>query len=123
MTSANMTPATPTLLYIDDDAALAWLVERGLTRLGLKVVHAPSGMDGLNRLREGGIDVIALDQYMTGLDGLETLEHIMAIPAAPMASTGAGLCSPISTASAGTRWTTSRAGWPRWRRSTRGGRR
>jgi two-component sensor histidine kinase len=83
MTSANMTPATPTLLYIDDDAALARLVERGLTRLGLKVVHAPSGMDGLNRLREGGIDVIALDQYMTGLDGLETLEHIMAIPAAP----------------------------------------
>ncbi len=30
----------PTLLYIDDDAALARLVDRGLTRLGFKVVHA-----------------------------------------------------------------------------------
>ena len=77
-----MTSATPTLLYIDDDEALARLVERGLTRLGFKVVHAPSGADGLERLKQGGIDVVALDQYMPGLDGLETLEQIMAIPGA-----------------------------------------
>ena len=78
-----MTPMTPTLLYIDDDLALARLVDRGLTRRGLKVVHAPSGADGLERIRGGGIDVVALDQYMPGLDGLETLERIMAIPDAP----------------------------------------
>jgi two-component sensor histidine kinase/CheY-like chemotaxis protein len=78
-----MTPATPTLLYIDDDQALARLVDRGLTRLGFKVVHAASAMLGLDRLAQGGIDVIALDQYMPGLDGLETLERIMAIPNAP----------------------------------------
>jgi CheY-like chemotaxis protein len=35
------------------------------------------------RLTQGGIDVVALDQYMPGLDGLETLEQIMAIPGAP----------------------------------------
>jgi two-component sensor histidine kinase len=78
-----MTTAMPTLLYIDDDEALARLVSRGLTRLGFNVVHTVSGMDGLDRLREGGIDVIALDQYMPGLDGLETLERILAIPNAP----------------------------------------
>jgi two-component sensor histidine kinase len=78
-----MTTAMPTLLYIDDDAALARLVDRGLTRLGFKVVHAPSGAHGLDRLQQGGIDVIALDQYMPGLDGLETLERILAIPHAP----------------------------------------
>jgi len=78
-----MTAPMPTLLYIDDDAGLARLVDRGLTRLGLKVVHAPSGAEGLARLQQGGIDVIALDQYMPGLDGLETLERIMAIPNAP----------------------------------------
>ena len=78
-----MTSATPTLLYIDDDAALARLVERGLTRAGYKVVHAASGQEGLERLAQGGIDVVALDQYMPGLDGLETLEQILKIPDAP----------------------------------------
>jgi two-component sensor histidine kinase len=78
-----MNPATPTLLYIDDDAALARLVDRGLTRAGFKVVHAAGGTQGLDRLKQGGIDVVALDQYMPGLDGLETLEQILAIPDAP----------------------------------------
>jgi two-component sensor histidine kinase len=78
-----MKPTMPTLLYIDDDKALARLVDRGLTRLGLKVIHAESGARGLDRLGEGGIDVVALDQYMPGLDGLETLERIMAIANAP----------------------------------------
>jgi two-component sensor histidine kinase len=78
-----MNPVIPTLLYIDDDEALARLVDRGLTRLGFNVVHAASGRQGLDRLAQGGIDVVALDQYMPDLDGLETLEQIMAIPNAP----------------------------------------
>jgi len=78
-----MTSSTPTLLYIDDDAGIARLVERGLTRLGFKVVHAASGSAGLARLKQGGIDAVALDQYMPGVDGLETLEQIRAIPDAP----------------------------------------
>jgi two-component sensor histidine kinase len=78
-----MIPVTPTLLYIDDDDALARLVDRGLARRGFKVEHASSGEAGLDRIRKGGIDVVALDQYMPGFDGLETLERIMAIPDAP----------------------------------------
>jgi two-component sensor histidine kinase len=78
-----MNSANPTLLYIEDDPALARLVDRGLTRLGFKVIHAASGGEGLQRLQQGGIDVVALDQYMPGLDGLETLEQILAIPDAP----------------------------------------
>jgi two-component sensor histidine kinase len=78
-----MTSAMPTLLYIDDDEALARLVDRGMTRLGFNVVHAASGKHGLDRLEQGDIDVIALDQYMPGLDGLETLERILAIPNSP----------------------------------------
>src|SRR5215468_10568243 len=78
-----MTSKAPTLLYIDDDPALARLVERGLTRAGFAVVHAASGQQGLDRLAQGGIDVVALDQYMPGLDGLETLERILQIQGAP----------------------------------------
>ena len=78
-----MTSAMPTLLYIDDDEALARLVDRGLTRLGFNVVHASSGSAGLERVQQGDIDVVALDQYMPGLDGLQTLERLMAVPNAP----------------------------------------
>jgi two-component sensor histidine kinase len=78
-----MTTPASTLLYIDDDEALARLVTRGLTRQGFDVVHAANGEAGLARLQEGGIDVVALDQYMPGLDGLETLERILKIPNAP----------------------------------------
>jgi two-component sensor histidine kinase len=78
-----MNETKPTLLYIDDDDALARLVERGLARRGYTVVHAAGGEAGLARLVQGGIDVVALDQYMPGLDGLETLERIMTIPDAP----------------------------------------
>jgi two-component sensor histidine kinase len=78
-----MNKAPPTLLYIDDDATLARLVDRGLSRAGFKVIHAPGGDQGLARLAQGDIDVVALDQYMPGLDGLETLERIMAIQNAP----------------------------------------
>jgi two-component sensor histidine kinase len=78
-----MNSAAPTLLYIDDDETLGRLVDRGLTRQGFNVVRVASGTDGLDRLQQGGIDVIALDQYMPGLDGLETLERILAIPNAP----------------------------------------
>ncbi|MEA2974623.1 MAG: hypothetical protein QOF19_143, partial [Alphaproteobacteria bacterium] len=78
-----MTSTASTLLYVDDDEALARLVNRGLTRLGFNVVHAGSGEAGLARLHDGGIDVIALDQYMPGLDGLETLARILKMPDAP----------------------------------------
>src|SRR5262245_9831950 len=78
-----MASKTPALLYIDDDPALARLVERGLARAGFAVVHAAGGQQGLDRLAQGDIDVVALDQYMPGLDGLETLERIMQISGAP----------------------------------------
>ena len=78
-----MSSKNPTLLYIDDDEVLARLVERGLTRHGFSVAHAASGAEGLARIARGDIDVVALDQYMPGLDGLETLERILAIPNAP----------------------------------------
>lgn len=78
-----MKPSTPLMLYVDDDADLARLVERGLKRQGFAVEHAADGASGLARIRQGGVDVVALDQHMPGLDGLETLAEILKIPNAP----------------------------------------
>lgn len=78
-----MTSVPPTLLYIDDDADLARLVKRGLKKQKFAVEHAADGERGLARIRQGGIDVVALDQHMPGLDGLETLSEILKIPGAP----------------------------------------
>lgn len=74
---------SPLLLYVDDDPGLARLVMRGMSRLGFVVEHAADGEAGLARIAQGDIDVVALDQHMPGLDGLETLDRIMTQADAP----------------------------------------
>lgn len=64
------------LLYIEDDAGLAALVKRDMERRGWLVEVAPDGVAGLARLAQGGIDVVALDHYMAGQDGLTTLAEM-----------------------------------------------
>ncbi len=71
------------ILYIDDDASLGRLVEKTLVRKGFAVTLAGSGDEGLARLSSGGFDVVALDHYMPGKDGLTTLAEIRALPGAP----------------------------------------
>jgi two-component sensor histidine kinase len=71
------------VLYIDDDAGLRKLVERGLTREGVRVICAASGEEGIRALAAEEFDAIALDHYMPGLDGLETLERIHAMESHP----------------------------------------
>src|SRR5215471_17655033 len=78
-----MIPETPTLLYIVDDGALARRVEHGLTRLGFSVLCAKNSAESLKRIEQGGVDVIALDQCVPGLDGLKMLARILAIVDAP----------------------------------------
>jgi two-component sensor histidine kinase len=68
------------ILYIDDDEGLRALVKRGLGREGIEVVNAGSGEDGLIALAaHPDIDVVALDLYMPGLSGIETLGRIHAL--------------------------------------------
>lgn len=64
------------VLYVDDDAALARLVQKALGRRGFAVACATGADEALERLRAHETDVIALDHYLhtgTGLDFLATL--------------------------------------------------
>ena len=73
------------LLYIDDDRGLSRLVEKELGRHGYVVTCAPDGDAGLGRLiaQPGDFDVVALDHYMPGREGLDVLPEIIALPDPP----------------------------------------
>lgn len=71
------------VLYVDDDAALARLVQKGLGRGKFVVEHVTGGEEALARIGESGIDVIALDHYLpsgTGLDFLSRLATECGVP-------------------------------------------
>lgn len=78
-----MSDAPIRLLYVDDDPALARLVQKGLERRGFVVEPVGDGTAGLARLAAERFDVVALDHYMPGQDGLATLEAIRALPDPP----------------------------------------
>ena len=66
------------VLYIDDDEGLRRLVSRALSRRGYEVTLAASGQDGLAQARRTAFDIVALDHYMPGLGGFETLNALLA---------------------------------------------
>ncbi len=65
-----------TLLVIDDDKGISSLLVEYLGSRGFAVESASSGMDGLERLARGGIDLVVLDVMMPGMDGFETCRAI-----------------------------------------------
>lgn len=74
-----MTSAAPArVLYIDDDNGLRRLAARALERRGYVVVTAAGGEEGVALANAELFDLIAVDHYMPGLDGLGTLERLQA---------------------------------------------
>lgn len=71
------------LLYIDDDAGLRTLATRALTRRGFDVTCADGGEAGLSLARSEQFDLVAVDHYMPGMDGLETLVQLRALENPP----------------------------------------
>lgn len=71
------------LLYIDDDDGLRRLAERSLTRRGYRLTLAASGAEGIALAGSQPFDLIAVDHYMPGMDGLETLKRLRALPDPP----------------------------------------
>ncbi len=71
------------VLYIDDDEGLCRLISRAMARRGHVVETAANGAQGLERLRHDQFDLVAVDHYMPGMDGLETLATIARLPDPP----------------------------------------
>lgn len=75
--------APPTILYIDDDAGLRRLVQNELQRLGFPVHVAASGHEGLEMGATGKFDIIGLDHFMPGENGLDVLAMLKRLPSDP----------------------------------------
>ncbi|WP_019516687.1 histidine kinase dimerization/phosphoacceptor domain -containing protein [Sphingomonas sp. Mn802worker] len=71
------------VLYIDDDAGIRRLVSRALERRGYSVTVADGGEAGVAAAAGEPFDLVAVDHYMPGIDGLETLARLRALPVPP----------------------------------------
>lgn len=68
----------PRVLYVDDDEGLRRLAGKALERRGYAVTLAAGGEEGVALATAEPFDLIAIDHYMPGLDGLGTLERLNA---------------------------------------------
>jgi DNA-binding response OmpR family regulator len=65
-----------TVLLAEDDAAIAEPLSRALQREGYAVDVAVDGNTALERVRDGGIDMLLLDLGLPGMDGLEVCRRV-----------------------------------------------
>ena len=63
------------VLVIEDDEEIADFVVRGLREEGYTVEAAANGEDGWHALRHGAWDVVILDWWLPGADGLTLLRR------------------------------------------------
>ncbi|MGZ3697588.1 MAG: sigma-54-dependent transcriptional regulator [Bdellovibrionota bacterium] len=64
------------VLVVDDEESIRQSITGALKDEGYRVTVAASGKDGLDALRGEKPDVVLLDIWMPGMDGLETLRQI-----------------------------------------------
>ena len=68
-----------TILVVDDETSILQSLEGILNDEGFEVSIAESGLGALEKVQEEMPDLVLLDIWMPGLDGIETLEKIKAL--------------------------------------------
>src|SRR5579863_406344 len=72
-----------TILIVEDDAAMRTFLREVLEEDGYTVEVAGGGRGGVERVRQGGIDLVVSDVKMPDLDGLDMLREIKAVSPSP----------------------------------------
>ena len=71
----------PDLLLVEDDAALAELVQWHFAKEGYAIRHTPNGEDAMILVRERLPDIILLDWMIEGMSGIELCRQLRRAPA------------------------------------------
>jgi CheY-like chemotaxis protein len=64
------------ILVVDDDPAVRTTVALLLERSGHRVAIAADGRAGIAALAAGGVDMLIVDLFMPGMDGIETIREV-----------------------------------------------
>lgn len=64
------------ILVIDDDPAVRMTARLLLERAGHQVAVASDGRSGLAMLARDGADLLIVDIFMPGMDGIETIQEV-----------------------------------------------
>jgi DNA-binding NtrC family response regulator len=72
-----------TVLVVEDDGAMRSMLREALEEDGYRVEVAAGGRGGVERVRQGGIDLVVSDVKMPDLDGLDMLREIKAVSPSP----------------------------------------
>jgi two-component system, OmpR family, response regulator len=71
------------VLVVDDDRTTLRLLSLQLERAGHAVETARDGASALDRLGRASFDLVLLDVWMPGMDGLEVLKRLRGLPSRP----------------------------------------
>lgn len=69
----------PAVLIVDDEATIIESLEGILSDDGFEVMHAFNGYEALKKIETLSPDIVLLDIWMPGMDGIETLKEIKKI--------------------------------------------
>jgi CheY-like chemotaxis protein len=64
------------ILLVEDEVAVAKILRIKLEEAGFQVTVAVNGKEGLDRLADGGVDLILLDLLMPVMNGFQVLEAL-----------------------------------------------
>src|SRR5678816_3349977 len=69
----------PAILVVEDDAESRTAMVKILDAAGYKTAESGNGQEGLDRVIEGGIDIIVTDMRLPVMDGVELLKRAKSV--------------------------------------------
>src|ERR1700736_6147221 len=74
----------PCILIVDDEAGIRESLSSILSDEGYRVAVVGSGEEALAAVERGGIELVLLDIWLPGMDGLDTLSRLQSLGHPPM---------------------------------------